>query len=153
MKTSTRRKTPTTVEPVENKPLKSFKGVKGKKFKVINHVGGHNYPTNKVLTFKHEVSATTMADCAEEMSHGNTLTANQCVLVYLTLKDLLEARDTLSANYEQEINEINYKIEFCEKYGFNEYDERQHRILIALDTLDSDASNAEKAKVIAALMK
>jgi hypothetical protein len=137
------------------KKLTTFKGIKkGQKFKVINKRGSHNYPVNKVLTFKHDGPDNfTMSDCAVEKSGGNTLQADQIVLLAQDLKSMKEQVTTLKLEFNNEISELESKIKFCEEQGLEEFDEDTFKVYSTLSILKTKKSDIEKAKIIASLIK
>lgn len=152
--------------------IKSFAGIKkGQKFKVVSNCNSHNYPLNKVLTFRENFTGNALAswvNCAVEGIY-NSLSYKDVVLVgedLATLEkryvEVQEERDTWneqnkkeSEKYNKEVDktleDIKKKINFCKDLGITEYDDNVEKLYNAIQVINEkkDIPDIEKAKILA----
>lgn len=136
--------------------------VKGKRFRVINTAGSHNYPMGKVFTFKKDFPETSTpgasmgSDMAIEVMGGNAIAMSSCFLLDFdmpTLKGMKAHYDEELKNLQEQIDEIEKKINFCENNGLNMFDDDIYRIDKTMEVLESTKNKEDKRKLIVSLMK
>jgi len=134
--------------------LTSWKGIqKGTKFRVVRNSNGHSYPTGRVLTLSRDgEAASSMSNCAKEIM-GNNLNVVDIELIYMTISDMKLERDRILSKQKDELNKLEHAIEFCEKHGIEQYEDRfvesYHILKIAQD---SSKTEIEKVKSIVEIM-
>ena len=134
--------------------LTSWKGLqKGTKFRVVRNSNGHSYPIGKVLTLSRDGEASSsMNSCAREVS-GNNLTVTDIELIYMTIGDMKLERDYILNKQKDELKKLEHAIEFCEKHGIEQYEDRyvdSYQILKIAQ--DSSKTEIEKVKSIVEIM-
>ncbi len=133
--------------------METFNGIKkGQKFKVISNSNSHNYPMDKVLTFRISPSGTMSNNVAKEVI-GNSLSCRDIIIISITLEDLKKELESNRNDFIKSEKEILSKISFCEKTGSIEYDEEIFKIYSVLNTLNEYSNDIEKAKKIANILK
>lgn len=137
----------------------------GKKIKILNKSGGHNYGmTGDVITLNNQrmsVSGGT-GNTYNSLNHGieggNNLKFTQfTVLTNITVKDIEDNITSLKkdiSNIKEEIKKEEVKIEYLKETGSEKYDENEFKVYTTLSLLeDPKLSKLEKAKLVANLIK
>jgi hypothetical protein len=135
----------------EMKKLSTFNGLKkGAKVKVIDNTNSHNYDVGTVYTMQINGSGTHMSRPFAEFREGNNLKASDCVLYsdYSVAGMEKEVEDL-----KKQIADIQEKINLCKELGLTLYDETYITVHKTLQTLKGKASDAEKTRIIVALLK
>lgn len=120
--------------------------VKGRKFVVVDYLGGHNYPLNKILTFKKDFGSSQGNDMAVEITGGNIINMSSCQLIDLsvpTLKIMIEQNLENIKEIENQNKSLEEKIRFCEQEGLNEYSEIAFRVKETMNILKTRTSERE----------
>ncbi len=130
--------------------------VKGRKFRIIANLGGHNYPPDRVMTFKRNFPAGGGLgnDMAVEMM-GNSLSMRECEFASATRLSLQEERLDLVNRKNaltKQVEDLEKKINYCEANNTEEFDESAFRVSEVLIALEDGTSNFDKAKKIAELL-
>ena len=133
------------------KKYKSWKDVpNGTKFIVVKNSNEHDYPMHTVLIKDKDTD-----DVIEGMviTNHNYLSIKDVKFASCTLVDMQEEKRHLTNEYTKAIKELDMKIEFCEKNGLEEYDEKYAVVAKMLDTLEKPMTKKEKVKIIVGLLK
>lgn len=135
---------------------------KGDIIKITNNNGnGHNYEVGQ----KYRVTVSSgsgrqmnvQAESLDGKWKGNNLISGEFQICPLTIEGYKERGTDLNKEIEKiqsEIKENDDIIEWMEQTGIKEYDENEHRVYVALTTIeDGKLSKLEKAKLIGKLIK
>ena len=150
---------------VDNSAFKLKEYLLGKRIKILNTCGGHNYgSTGEVITLNNEKltvsggSGNTYNVLNNGIDGGNSLNFTRfSVLSNLTTKDIQDNIKSLKKNIsdiKEEIKKEEVKIEYLKETGSEKYDENEFKVYTTLSLLeDPKLSKLEKARLVANLIK
>jgi len=127
---------------------------KGKKFRVLaSNSNSHNYAAGRVYEAIYDDKGSgVMGRDPDSNWQGNTITFRDYAIVELTREEISTQLDELKKKYEKDLARLQSMLDFLEKTGQTVYDEMKHRCYVAITSLNSDATDMEKAEVIARLV-
>ena len=137
--------------------------ITGKKFKVIQQGGSHNYGPNGTVFTANNSSMVVQATAGSYLTilpNGGLANGIAWTCIQLaspTTRGEMEAEiDYIQKEIDEkfsEIEELKSKLSFMEENGLEGFDEDQFKVFTVLQTLKTKKSDIEKAKIIAQLVK
>lgn len=129
----------------------------GEKFRVVGmrNVNSHNYKVGKIYeaTYNDTGCGVQGKDITDPHWLGNTITSANYELTCFTRKDINKQIEEAQKEYEEKTKGLKAMIDFMDKTGTEEYDDVQYKCYQAIKGLNSKASDMDKAKLIARLIK
>ena len=128
---------------------------KGQNFQVLSsNCNCHNYKPGKLYTaLKDDVGYGIMGKDEQTGWVGNSIQASDYSVVPLNREEIALEMDALKKGFEKDLKRYQDMLDFLDKTGTEVFEDMKFRCYTAITSLNSNATDLEKAEVIAGLIE